>query len=435
MRNKHRPRYARYGERMVGDSAASLPTTGFEVVRRGYDQAQVEAHLRRLDAEMRILATDRDAAVDQSGQLTRELDDSRARAERLRAQVRTLVSPQQSVQGMSERMRSMLRMAEDEVAEMLARADTEVTKRLHDAEQQAATIVEKARADADAMRVQMEADAAAAEEQDATRRAELEAEARAHHEHLATTREAAERELAEARARLDADRQAHLDAAAAADATAERRRTTAWAESEARRAQVEADFRIAMDQRRKEALTALTAEQLATRTATEELRGRADVQARQTVETARAQAAEIVAEAGAAVVRLRAQRQRMVAQLVGSRSDLDALVASLAPLDEEDDVLQHASSAVGDGQAPQAAPETPAEADTPPSGTAAQPPAQPPAPRPSPPAKTVADHVAETSGANAAPEGPAQSEQAPGEARPDAPRPRPRRRTGAGATR
>ncbi len=186
-----------------------------------------------------------------------------------------------------------------------------------------------------------------------------------------------------------------------------------------------------MDQRRKEALTALTAEQLATRTATEELRGRADVQARQTVETARAQAAEIVAEAGTAVVRLRAQRQRMVAQLVGSRSDLDALVASLAPLDEEDEVLQHASAAVGNGQAPQAAPETPAEADTPPSGTAAQ----PSAPRPSPGAKTVADHVAETSGANAAPEGPAQSEQAPGEARPDAPRPRPRRRTGAGATR
>jgi len=101
---------------MAGDAAAPLPPAGFEVVRRGYDQEQVEAHLRRLDAEMRILTTDRDAAVDQSAQLTRELDDSRARAERLRAQVRTLVSPQQSVQGMSERMRSMLRVAGDVVA-------------------------------------------------------------------------------------------------------------------------------------------------------------------------------------------------------------------------------------------------------------------------------------------------------------------------------
>jgi chromosome segregation ATPase len=420
---------------MVGDSAAPLPNTGFEVVRKGYDQAQVEAHLRRLDAEMRILATDRDAAVDQSGQLTRELDDSRARAERLRAQVRTLVSPQQSVQGMSERMRSMLRMAEDEVAEMLARADTEVTKRLHDAEQQAATIVEKARADADAIRMQIKADAAAAEEQDAMRRAELEAEARAHQEHLTTTGETAEREIAEARARLDADRQEHLDAAAAADAAAERRRTNAWAESEARRAQVEADFRIAMDQRRKEALTALTAEQLATRTATEELRGRADVQARQTVEAARAHAAEIVSEAGAAVVLLRAQRQRMVAQLVGSRSDLDALVASLAPPAEEDELLQRASAAGGNGQV--SSPDVPvdsADADTPPSGTAAQ----HAAPRPAP--KTVADHVAEASATNetsaAAPsEGAAQSPPTANGDRTDAPRPRPRRRTGAGVPR
>jgi chromosome segregation ATPase len=325
---------------MAGDSAAPPPHAGFEVVRRGYDQAQVEAHLRRLDAEMRILATDRDAAVDQSAQLTRELDESRARAERLRAQVRTLVSPQQSVQGMSERMRSMLRMAEDEVAEMLQGADAEVAKRLHDAEQRAATIVEDARAEADAIRMQSKADAEAAEEADALRRAELEAEERAHQERLATTRETAEREISEARARLDADRQEHTEAAAAADAAATKRQEGAWAESEARRKQVEADFRIAMDQRRKEALAALTAEQLATRAAIEAMRERAHANARRTVEAAQAQAAEIVAEAESTVLRLRAQRQRMVDQLTGSRADLDALVASLAPLPGENDLLR-----------------------------------------------------------------------------------------------
>ena len=261
---------------MAGDAAAPLPPAGFEVVRRGYDQEQVEAHLRRLDAEMRILATDRDAAVDQSAQLTRELDDSRARAERLRAQVRTLVSPQQSVQGMSERMRSMLRMAEDEVAEMLQRADNEVTKSLHDAEQKAAGIVEDARAEADAIRMQSKADAEAAEEQDTRRRAELEAAESAHHERLAAT-------PGDGRAR---DRRgARPPGRRAAGARRGRhrrrcrgraqRRSDAWTESETRRRQVEADFRIAMDQRRKEALTALTAEQLATRAATEEMRERA----------------------------------------------------------------------------------------------------------------------------------------------------------------
>ena len=43
-----------------------MSDAGFEVVSRGYDQVQVEEHLRRLDAEIRILVTDREAAVDQS---------------------------------------------------------------------------------------------------------------------------------------------------------------------------------------------------------------------------------------------------------------------------------------------------------------------------------------------------------------------------------
>ena len=68
---------------MAVDPVEPPPPTGFEVVRRGYDQAQVEAHLRRLDADIRILSTDRDAALDQAEQLNRELDDSRARADRL----------------------------------------------------------------------------------------------------------------------------------------------------------------------------------------------------------------------------------------------------------------------------------------------------------------------------------------------------------------
>jgi cell division septum initiation protein DivIVA len=325
---------------MAGDAVAPLPPAGFEVVRRGYDQEQVEAHLRRLDAEMRILATDRDAAVDQSAQLTRELDDSRARAERLRAQVRTLVSPQQSVQGMSERMRSMLRMAEDEVAEMLQRADNEATKNLHDAEQKAAGIVEEARAEADAIRMQSKAEAEAAEEADTRRRAELEAAESAHHERLAASRETAEREISEARARLAAEQKEHAEASTLADADAERRRSDAWTESENQRRQVEADFRIAMDQRRKEALSALTAEQLATRTATEEMRERAHAEGRRMVEAAQQEAARIVADARAAVGRLREQRQRIVAQLAASRADLDQLVTALGPLRGEQDSEQ-----------------------------------------------------------------------------------------------
>ena len=112
---------------------------------------------------------------------------------------------------------------------------------------------------------------------------------------------------------------------------------TRWTESENRRRQVEADFRIAMDQRRKEALTALTAEQLATRTATEEMRERAHAEGRRMVEAAQQEAARIVADARAAVGRLREQRQRIVGQLAASRADLDQLVTALGPLPGEQD--------------------------------------------------------------------------------------------------
>ena len=76
----------------------------FEVVRRGYDQGQVVNHLRWLDSEIQILVADREAALDRSAQLARELDETRTRAEQLR-----LECSRHSVQETSQRVRSMLR--------------------------------------------------------------------------------------------------------------------------------------------------------------------------------------------------------------------------------------------------------------------------------------------------------------------------------------
>jgi hypothetical protein len=121
-----------------------------------------------------------------------------------------------------------------------------------------------------------------------------------------------------------------------------------------------------MDQRRKEALTALTAEQLATRTATEEMRERAHAEGRRMVEAAQAEAARIVADAQAAAARLRGQRQRIVEQLAASRADMDALLAVLAPLPEE----QPSSDAVTPPAGTRAVPSpTPRAATAPTAGT------------------------------------------------------------------
>src|SRR5690242_12614809 len=132
---------------MAGNPSPPPSDAGFEVVRRGYDQGQVDAHLRRLDAEVSILVTDRDAALAQAVQLARELDEARVRAEKLRAQVRTLASPNQSPQNTSERIRTMLRLAEDEVADMLSRAETEANRRTQEADAHAAQTLAAAQAD------------------------------------------------------------------------------------------------------------------------------------------------------------------------------------------------------------------------------------------------------------------------------------------------
>jgi cell division septum initiation protein DivIVA len=71
---------------MVQESEPPPSGAAFGVVRRGYDPGQVDNHLRRLDAEIQILVTDREAALGQSAQLARELDDARAHAEQLRAE-------------------------------------------------------------------------------------------------------------------------------------------------------------------------------------------------------------------------------------------------------------------------------------------------------------------------------------------------------------
>src|SRR4029453_6090236 len=98
-----------------------LPQSGaaFEVVRRGYHQGQVDNHLRWLDAKIQILVTDREAALDQSAQLARELDEARAHAEQVRME-----SARHSVQEMSQQARSMLH----EARQMFQRAEQQISK-------------------------------------------------------------------------------------------------------------------------------------------------------------------------------------------------------------------------------------------------------------------------------------------------------------------
>lgn len=292
----------------------------FEVVRRGYDPRQVEARLGRLDAELRILVADRDAAVEQAGQLSRELDECRARAERLRTQVRSLVTPPTSVPGMSERMRSMLRLAEDEVRDMLMQAEVEAARRHDDAEQEAAEIRASARA---------AAEQSAAE--DAARRAELEAQCAATAEAMAEDRRRLTAELA-------AEQSTSLARIAQVEEEARRRHAEAQAAWEERQAQIEEDFALAMDQRRAAAIAELEAGRTETFRRNAELVAAAQEQSRRTIAIAEEHAQRVVDQAQLRVAILAAARERVASQLAESRAILRDAVGALAARPEHPDI-------------------------------------------------------------------------------------------------
>ena len=62
------------------EAVEGVTSAGFAVVRRGYDPDAVEAYLQHLDAQVQILAADRDAAVEQSRQMGVELEACRGRS-------------------------------------------------------------------------------------------------------------------------------------------------------------------------------------------------------------------------------------------------------------------------------------------------------------------------------------------------------------------
>jgi hypothetical protein len=206
---------------------------GFDIVKRGYSRTQVEEHLERLDSDLRLIAADWDAAVSQAADLARQMERARSQIDELRAQVDRLSLPPTTLEGLSERLQRMLKLAQEEASDTKARAEAD-----------AAALRARAEADATALRNRYEKLIAEVD----GRRIELETE---------------HREVME---------KAHADLAAKAK-EAEAARIKADEEAQARRTQIEEDFEIAMAARRTESMKAL-AEQEATSKAEAERRVR-----------------------------------------------------------------------------------------------------------------------------------------------------------------
>jgi cell division septum initiation protein DivIVA len=131
----------------------------FPVVRRGYDRAQVEERLGKLLAERDAAHAARQSALADLERLSRELDvsrgetrsartelnESRAEAERLAAQVAELSTIPSTVDGMSDRLQQMVRVAQDEVNDMRARATRGAAQILSMAQAEADELLDSSR--------------------------------------------------------------------------------------------------------------------------------------------------------------------------------------------------------------------------------------------------------------------------------------------------
>jgi hypothetical protein len=260
----------------------------FALVRRGYDRAQVDDRFRELTTMLDGLGAERERTAAEAVQLRRQLEQARSEAqtaqrsledaqhevERLGAKVAELSTAPPSVDGMSERLQQMVRVAQDEVNDMRRRAT-------------AAAVQTRALA---------EAEAAETRERTEAEREAFEAEHR-------TAVAALQTELDETRAELDRRRQ-ESDAQLA----------TLDAELADRRARAERDLEKEIEDRR----TAARAE-----LAQHEERRR--VEAGQVLDAAAAEARAQLSEVAATVQRMQAEAQSAVAEAQRELDDLRGL--------------------------------------------------------------------------------------------------------------
>lgn len=100
----------------------------FDLVRRGFAPDQVTAHLERLEYDLRIATANGDATNQRLSEVTAQLHHAQSEVDSLRSQLDNLAREPVSMTGLSNRMQRMIRLAEEEAAEIRARASSEAEK-------------------------------------------------------------------------------------------------------------------------------------------------------------------------------------------------------------------------------------------------------------------------------------------------------------------
>lgn len=271
----------------------------FDIVRRGYDCTQVDYQLAQLRADLQIAVTDRDAGAAQAAQLTRALEAARSEIDDLRGQVQRLGAPPTSVEGMSERVVRMLRNAQDEAAEITAKAT-------------AAAEATRAAVEREAGELRGRYDQMLTEAQH--RRDTMETE---HERAIVDARQQAEQIVAQAQQRAE-----QLEIGSAV-----------------RRRQIEEDFDITMSERRRTANRELAQDEASSKTEAKRRVDEATDVARRLVTEADQSAVARVREATRQVEALRTLRRQVARQLESVSVQLEDALEQLSPPPREDDVV------------------------------------------------------------------------------------------------
>lgn len=278
-----------------------MPTVSeFEVVLRGYDRAQVRETVERLDADVRIALTDRDAAVARASDLASQLSAMHAEMDSLRRKLATTAAP--TYETMGERISHMLRLAEEEAAEIRRTAHTDAGALREQAQairEQSETQRHKAAAETEQIRLKADSDAAQA---------------------LTTARKQA------ASLRTDAERKA-----TALITAAEAQRDQLLRQTDERNKRADGDFEVSLRARRGEAARA-EAERLRVSTGEATKRvAEASADAESRLAAARTQCAEMIARAERERQRMEGIRHDALGQLREVRALLEGLPADTEP--------------------------------------------------------------------------------------------------------
>lgn len=295
------------------------PTSSFDIVLRGYDRSQVHEYLERMEADLRIAVADRDAAAARTAELATQLAVCHGELESMHSRLRQAEGP--SADSISERLRHMLQLAEEE-AESIRRQAQDESSRLQARMEQLSNEIETRHGDAERRATAMVSEA----------------------------EQRASKLVADARAQRD-----RLDA-----------------EAEAKRRQATEDFEIALRSRREEearideerrTTSAKTAEQrMATATAEAEKRlADAATQADRTLSEARTEAKRMVSHAQHRIEELNRIRDKIIDQLGALRALLDGVPRAAGMTAEERTRSMHGGWAAGGEQTPDGQDQRPAE--------------------------------------------------------------------------